>query len=495
MDQPNGADRSMPSVSTRVLLHQGFDEHVVAQGKQLVNHLHVLLRTAQIHEPGNIALEAPLDHVLSALDDLRRWRPEVNIKLEGDSLFLDDVKLKMDIDSFTSFASIINLLKRNVVGTITFHRVPERGELLRFVYLLAKADAKPDEAFDRLAAGMRRAGIAAIEIDRYEEEKDPSDELLRDAKDMAKSVYFKTMTAVSEVMEDVKLGQAVSVKRAKRVVQSMVDFLLQEETTLLGLTTLRSHDVYTHNHSVNVCVLALSLAQRLGYAKKQLTEVGVAALFHDLGKAVIPPEVLNKSTDFSEEDWRVMRRHPVLGVKLILKLKGINETTIRMVMGVFEHHLNLDISGYPKLDCPWQVSLLGRMVSICDCYDALTSSRVYNRIPYTPEKALKFMLSKSGTAFDPLLMKIFVNCIGIFPIGALVMLNTKELAVVTGVNPDPEKAERPRVRIIADAAGNEILGESVDLSAQNEKTGAYLRSIVRTIDPFRYKIDVSRYFL
>ena len=223
--------------------------------------------------------------------------------------------------------------------------------------------------------------------------------------------------------------------------------------------------------------------------------MGIAALFHDMGKADIPLEILNKPTDFNEEEWRLMRRHPIQGVKFLLRLKGINEMTIRMVSGVFEHHLNYDLSGYPKLENKWELSLLGRIISIVDCYDALTSSRVYNRIPYPPDKALKFMLSKSGKAFDPILMKLFVNCIGIFPIGTVVLLNTSELAVVIETPPNPEKADRPRVKIITNPAGDEVEGEMIDLSDLNGKKEEFKRSIIKTVDPTKYKINVSRYFI
>jgi HD-GYP domain-containing protein (c-di-GMP phosphodiesterase class II) len=296
-------------------------------------------------------------------------------------------------------------------------------------------------------------------------------------------------------MDNIKLGQAVSVKRAKRVVQGMVDLLLQEESTLLGLTTLRSHDEYTHHHSVNVCILSLAMGQRLGYPKKKLTELGIAALFHDMGKASIPTEILNKPTDFTEEEWQTMRRHPILGVKYIIKLKGINEMTIRMVAGAFEHHLNYDLSGYPKLGAKWELSLFGRIIGIVDCYDALTSSRVYNRVPYPPDKALKFMFNKSGRAFDPVLMKIFINSIGIFPIGTLVLLNTQEMGVVLQASSNPERTDSPRVKVIADPSGNEIDGDIIDLSELNEKTGQFKASIVKIIDSTKYKINVSRYFV
>ncbi|MBI3596169.1 MAG: HD-GYP domain-containing protein [Nitrospirae bacterium] len=489
--------KQIEPLSTRQLLSpKGFDEEMAKKGKELVNQFYILMKTAQIHGPTNVAMEAPIENVFRTLRGVWQWSDDAYLRLEGDYLFLDELKLKMDIDGFTSFTSLIDALKQLQIGGILFKKSSTTGdELKRFVYILVQTDPNTPEPFEGVTQRMKTMGIASIEVDPFEEKKESFDDILRDTKEMAKSTYFRTMTAVAEVMDNIKLGQAVSVKRAKRVVQSMVDLLLQEESTLLGLTTLRSHDEYTHHHSVNVCILSLTMGQRLGYSKKELTELGIAALFHDMGKASISPEILNKPTDFTEEEWQVMRRHPILGVKYVIKLKGINEMTIRMVTGIFEHHLNYDSSGYPKLDTKWELSLLGRIISLVDCYDALTSSRVYNRVPYPPDKALKFMLNKSGRAFDPILMKIFVNSIGIFPIGTLVLLDTNELGVVVQTSSSPDRIDRPKVKIIADPSGMEVDGDVIDLSELNEKTGRFRTSILKIIDSTKYKVDVSRYFL
>ncbi|HEY5600450.1 MAG TPA: HD domain-containing phosphohydrolase, partial [Candidatus Manganitrophaceae bacterium] len=175
-------------------------------------------------------------------------------------------------------------------------------------------------------------------------------------------------------------------------------------------------------------------------------------------------------------------------------LKGINDMAIRVTIGAFEHHLNYDLSGYPKLANKRNLSLLGRIICIVDCYDALTSSRVYNRVPFPPDKALRFMLSKSGKAFDPILLKLFVNAIGIYPIGAMVLLNTKEIGVVFASNPSPDKGDRPKVKRVLNASGGEAGGEIVDLSEQDEN-GRFRFEIVNVIDPNKYKIDVAKYFL
>jgi len=487
--------QASPPSSRQLLTSQGFDEEMAKQGKALVNQFYILTKTAQIHESGNIAMEPPIDNIFRTLKGLWQWSDNVYLRLEGDYLFLDELKLRMDIDGFISFSSVIEILKQFHIGGVLLKRSTTVQELKRFVYVLVQTDPSVKEPYKLIIEQMRSQGIANIEIDPLEEKKESFENILRSTKEVAKSTYFRTMTAVSEVMGNIKLGQAVSVKRAKRVVQGMVDLLLQEESTLLGLTTLRSHDEYTHHHSVNVCILSLTMGQRLGYPKKKLTELGVAALFHDMGKASIPTEILNKPTDFTEEEWQTMRRHPILGVKYIIKLKGINEMTIQMVSGAFEHHLNFDQSGYPKLGAKWELSLFGRIIGIVDCYDALTSSRVYNRVPYSPDKALKFMFNKSGRAFDPVLMKIFINSIGIFPIGTLVLLNTQEMGVVVQSSSNPERMDRPKVKIIADSSGNEIDGDIIDISELNEKTGQFNVNILKIIDSTKYKIDVSRYFL
>jgi HD-GYP domain-containing protein (c-di-GMP phosphodiesterase class II) len=481
-------------MSQKLLSSQSFDEDAARLGKALVNQFYILLKTARLHDSSNVAWDQPMENFMKTVQELSQLKQDLSLRLVGDNLFLGDFKLKMDIDGFTSFSSVIDEMKKREVGNILFGRSTNSQEIRRFVYLFVALDTTVESPHRVLLMQMKAAGVLGIELEELEELKEDFEKVLEDTKELAKNTYFKTITAVNEVMENVKLGQAVSVKKAKRVVQSMVDLLLQEESTLLGLTTLRCHDEYTHNHSVNVCILALSLGQRLGFSKGKLSELGMAALFHDIGKADIPLEILNKPTDFTEEEWRVMRKHPIVGVKMLIRLKGLNELTIRMLTGAFEHHLNYDKSGYPRLATPWYLTLVGRVISISDCYDALTSSRVYNRVPYPPDKALKFMLTKSGRAFDPILLKIFVNAIGIYPIGTLVLLDSGELAVVMQTNPNLDKGDHPKIKLITDTAGNELDGDLIDLT-KTDSTGRFLKSITKTVDPTKYRIDVSRYFL
>ncbi len=474
----------------------GYDEGSAQSGKSLVDQLVILIKTAQIHGIGNLAFDQPIEKFMKILSILFTGDSEISLNIEGDFLFLGETRLKIDVDGFGNLMFLVDAMKKRQLGSVTFSRGVSKREAISFCVIFANLDTNFPDPFERFQKEMIKAHLTNPEIEIYEEtkEKESLDDIFKDKKELAKNTYFSTVTAVSGVMESLKLKQAVSLKRSKRVVQSMVDQILSEDSTLLGLTNLRSHDEYTYNHSVNVCILALAIGQRLGYRKRRLSELGMAALFHDLGKFDIPLEILNKPTDFTPKEWEVIRRHPILSVKELVRLKGIHEMAVKVAIGAFEHHLNYDLSGYPKLATERKLSLLGRIVCIVDCYDALTASRVYNRIPFAPDKALRFMLSRTGKSFDPILMKIFVNAIGVFPIGTLVLLTTKEIGIVAASNPNPEKGDRPKIRVIIDSSGNEVDEKFVDLSDEDGK-GRFRYEIANVIDATQYKIDVGKYFL
>jgi HD-GYP domain-containing protein (c-di-GMP phosphodiesterase class II) len=335
----------------------------------------------------------------------------------------------------------------------------------------------------------KMAGAEGIEIDILKKIKEGESD---DRRKIIKKIYYNAVSFSKGVMTKIKAGEKVNIKKAKRIVESMVDQILEEENLLLGMTVIKDYDEYTYHHSVNVSILSIALGQRLGLNKKILTELGLVALFHDIGKIEIPNEVLNKVTNFTDDEWTLMKRHPWWGLKAILKLKGLDNTSIRSSIVAFEHHLNYNLSGYPKVKNYPELDFYSRIVSVVDQYDAMTSSRVYSRIPLSPDKALSIMMERAGAQLDPLLFKFFVNMVGVFPIGTLVMLDTKELGLV--FESDVVFADRPKVLIIINKNGERVNGPVVNLTEKGE-AGDYYRSIVKTLDPNRYKINLAEYLL
>ncbi|MEK7237216.1 MAG: HD domain-containing phosphohydrolase [Nitrospirota bacterium] len=484
------------------------NQQMVMLGIQLITQLNVLMKTSRIYDRTNAALDKPVDAMLTLIKTMAHDQP-VTLRLQNDFLFLGNSHLKVNAQQMAVATSIIDALNTWRIGGVIFSLTVEAKDLREFAALFASLD--PDEkAIENLRSEITARGISGIELEEQRQlqvreetgtagSKGPDGTENTDPKVQrkmtAKNGYAKVAGSVGTLTQSVREGGTVSFKQAKRAIQNIVDLMMDDEATVLGLTTLRCHDEYTHNHSVNVSLLSIALANRAGYPKVELADLGLAALFHDMGKSTIPMEVLNKPGEFTDDDWVAMRNHPAEGVLSLSKMRGITNLPGRMAAASFEHHMNLDFSGYPKLTVPWTLSLTGRILTIADCYDAMTSSRVYRREPMSPSKVLNMMFSKSGKAFDAVLLKLFVNCVGIIPIGSLVMLETSELAVVIKPATDKANAERPFVKVITDPQGNPVEhGLEVDLTEKGE-TGDFRHNIIRLIDNTEYKFDTSRYFV
>jgi HD-GYP domain-containing protein (c-di-GMP phosphodiesterase class II) len=460
-----------------------YDQQVLMLGTQLVTQISILIKMSRLHGPTNAALDNPVTAAMTVIKTLTQDEP-VSFRVQNDFLFLGQRHIKVTAAQMPVFATVIDTLNHWSIGGITFSSQVESRDFREFVFLLAAFDEGSSIA--TLRSALTEQSVKGVELEERR--------VLR-GKATAKTRYANAASAVGKLVQDSREKGTIGFKQAKRAIQSIVDLMMNDEASLLGLTTLRCHDQYTHNHSVNVSLLSMALGNRAGYPKVELAELGLAALFHDLGKANIPMEVLNKPSEFTEDEWQMMRNHPTEGALSLTSMRGITNLPGRLASAAFEHHMNLDFSGYPKLNVPWELSMTGRILMIADCYDAMTSSRVYRREPMSPSKVLGFMFGKAGKSFDSTLMKLFATCVGIIPIGSLVLLDTNELAVVVKPAIDPADAEHPYVKVITDTNWTAIEnGPDVDLHEKDE-TGEYLRSIIQLIDNSEYKFDTSRYFV
>jgi HD-GYP domain-containing protein (c-di-GMP phosphodiesterase class II) len=279
-------------------------------------------------------------------------------------------------------------------------------------------------------------------------------------------------------------------------VQAIVDQVLNNETSLLGLTTIRDYDEYTFTHSVNVCILAVAIGKKLALSRLQLYDLGLAALLHDVGKARIPVEVLNKTTGLTEEEWKLMQTHPWQGVLTLFNMRGYGEIPYRQIVVAQEHHMKMDLTGYPKVIRPREQGIFSRIVAVADGYDAATTRRSYQTVPIQADQVLREMWENPRRGYDPMLVKALINLIGIYPVGTCVILDTFEVAVVAAANPDQSVLNRPIVRICIDHNGALVgpPGREENL-AEQDPGGAFLRSIVKVTNPDRYGIVVGDYFV
>ncbi len=310
----------------------------------------------------------------------------------------------------------------------------------------------------------------------------------------AKNAYLRALETVREVADKASQGVA-GVRKARRLAQTIVD-LIQEDTSLvLGLATIKDYDDYTYSHSVNVSLLATCLGRYIGLSSISLEYLSICGLFHDLGKVGVSKDVLLKKGELNSEEWNDMQKHPLLGVRKILRLNADKALRSRIILGPFEHHLNPDLTGYPKTHFMNRLSLMGKILRITDVYEALTSERAYRPRSFTPDEALRKMWLERGKSFDTVLLKSFIHMMGIYPIGSMVELNNGRIALVMDYPAGSQKDMPLIMTLEKDSKGGMAQGEMINLAARTGKDGSPGLSIARGILPSRVGVPVAQFFL
>jgi HD-GYP domain-containing protein (c-di-GMP phosphodiesterase class II) len=491
------ASSSTPPKKMSPTLHDGIEAELSKLGNNLVTKFHVLMRISQIYDSKNVALNQFINEFLETINTLIKGTGVLSLKIIKDDFFLNDQRLRYSVEGFTSFKYLSAQWKKRLIGEVIFKTQMREETLRHFIYAFINLEGGCEENADLLKKQLESHQITSIEVNPLEivEGEEEAFTLQKeDHREVGKKIFFETIGTIKEVITNIKGNQHADIRKLKRLAQKAIHLVIEDESILLGMTMIKNYDEYTFNHSVNVSIYSLAMGKRLGFSKKILTELGITALLHDIGKSKIPREILNKPAALSGEEWEMMKKHPLMGVEIVLNLKQLGEINPRMVVGVFDHHLMNDLSGYPRLFLKKGVSLFGRIIQIADSYDAMTTPRIYKKIPYTPEQALAVMLREKEVHFDPLLLKIFIGLVGIYPLGSLVLLNTHEIGIVYKSNHDPKWLDRPIVLLVDRDAKGDATKELIDL-ADTDRAGNYKWSIVKTLDPYKYHIDIAKYFL
>jgi HD-GYP domain-containing protein (c-di-GMP phosphodiesterase class II) len=245
------------------------------------------------------------------------------------------------------------------------------------------------------------------------------------------------------------------------------------------------YDEYTFAHSVNVAILAVSLGTYLSFTKPQIAALGVAGLMHDIGKVNVPHDIINKPGKLTDEEWELVKRHPIEGAFLLAHTPGVSKLAM---VAAFEHHQHGGERGYPRVDGELHQHPFSQIVSLADAYEAITAARVYYSIQTPPDEGVRILLKKRGAPFNPVLVNAFVKMMGLFPVGSVLKLDTGEVGLVVHQTSD---LMRPRVLLLTAFDGSEK--DSPPVSLLETANGRYRRSVVGTINPSAAKIDVKKY--
>lgn len=464
-------------------------------GRALVTGLYATARALRFYPLENATVQNSIDELDRVIRRVLEREGVIELRLVGDFLFLNDARLRLDLSDYAAFSYVSNLLHRHGIGTVEIEVGFARADIGPVLTLLLQ-EAPPEDvdAFTRFHERLESSTAKHVRVDHAKAARELDGEQDDHAKQAAKLTYFQSVHVAKEVLTDARLGRAVNMRRVKRAVQSIVDQVLNDESSIVGMTTLRDYDEYTFTHCVNVCILSVVLGQKLGLSKMQLYELGLGALFHDLGKQRIPAEIINKPGALNEDEWKAMQQHPTEGLLELFQMRGLSDLPYRAMLLAYEHHMKIDLSGYPKNTRARTPRLFSRIVATVDGFDAATSRRSYQHQPWPPDEVLREMRENPQRGFDSLLVKAFINVTGIFPVGTLAILDTFELAIVIAKAHD--RLHQPRVKIISDNLGMMLADPPVvDLSEVDPTTGKPKRSIIKTVNPEKYGIRVSDYFV
>ena len=296
----------------------------------------------------------------------------------------------------------------------------------------------------------------------------------------AKKLHVEANRIVHNLMNDTRLGKQIEIEQVEPVVERIVDSIFRQQDALLPLAQLKNHDEYTFQHSVSVCALMTSFARALEMPREIIREIAIGALLHDVGKATISDDILNKPGKLTDAEFEQMKSHVVQSKIILANTPGISPIALDVAA---QHHERFDGSGYPNKLEGDEISQYGQMSAIVDVYDAITSNRVYHK-GMPPTEALRKIFEWSEFHFNPKLTQVFIRSLCIYPSGSLVRLESGRLAVVEEQHPD--KPMQPRLRAIFHTRGYYLEPEIIDLRYSQDHITGYE-------DFDRWKIDPAHW--
>ncbi|MBI5494254.1 MAG: hypothetical protein HY904_04450 [Deltaproteobacteria bacterium] len=430
---PNPLDTSTPQMQAQSA-HSG---KVGKLGVEVVSTLYMLIRNVRLHDPTNAVFEKPFAALRDAINTIVSVEGSFNLHAVGTTVYLNGKQLRMDFTSLENVKFLTEEFKRKDVGGFAVQRQVQVKELQDFIWIFSRensAAAEEDGAGGRKLANIKVGKFAKIREQMEKEEQNEMDTARQvDRKKYALTVYARAVYFMSKFLDRLREAATLpAMAKAARIVQDFVDLAFEQKSHFLGMTTTRSLEEYLQYHSVNTCLLSIVFGNELGLSRAQLHELAMAALFHDIGMAEIPNNVLAKPKGLTKDERRMVDLFPLYTVKTMLRGRMLDQETVKRMVAAYEAKIDYSLpmkqpDGSIKLMMPKvELGVYGKIIGICATYDALTSARPF-REAYGPEVAMTLMMGDMKYKFDPILLKIFMKVMAIQPVKVMKKGTTIEI--------------------------------------------------------------------
>lgn len=317
-----------------------------------------------------------------------------------------------------------------------------------------------------------------------------ADKKLEQELEIARQVYETTSTSLHTVLDSLRLEQEINPVELKSCVHGVVDGVMHNPSALTLFSNLKSKQQDTVRHSLNVCIITVLFGRHLGFGEQQLSDLGYAALLHDVGEVKVAQEILDKhNRGLTPEEKKEMEMHAEYGAELLAKTPNIPKVAIEVARS---HHERVNGKGYPKGLRGEEINYFARLISIVDVYEIVTNHPAA-KVHVSCADALKSIYMMRGNFFDSELVEEFIKCLGVYPIGSLVELNNGEFAIV--INAKAGKQLLPTVMVVKDSKGILYQPRVINLEHFKDENGLAKLHINRVVDPNSVGIDLGDYMI
>ncbi len=403
------------------------------------------LQTAKLYGPAHPITRTSVEKAYFNLRNVLADKAELVIGIIGEELAFEK-EIFFDLSKFLK--QPILYLRDRGIERIAFNRGLGLDELYKFIEFLTlpKEEIKGDPQEFLKLSGVRNISIGKVKASLAS--VPDGGVKVPDLTNLYQASLDKISPSLNKIMEN----EVVDGAGLKLAINNIANNLGTYFEQLFKLAILKRYDTGTFTHLLNVSILSMHFASKLGFAKDVVMDIGLAALFHDIGKLYISRKTIRKPGQLSAQEFSQMESHTVLGAKLLMQY--VDTIGVMPVVICFEHHLRYDLSGYPRMPLKAKQHIVSSVVSICDVYDALSQRRSY-KTDYPPAMIHSLMMRGSGTTFDPELLSKFFNILGVWPIGTIVSLSDKRVGVVVEENED--NIFLPKVKIIVPENNGQVI--------------------------------------